>query len=107
MSTLQIFRPRPSATFQKQPIIRQSNNRSIRTIEQFCFFFLHRHTVTAAVQACVKLTDEDKDREIEGLRKAMEAFSLPSGTIVTEDQRDRLTFGKRHIDIIPFWDWNP
>ena len=37
----------------------------------------------------------------------METFSLPSGTIVTEDQRDRLTFGKRHIDIIPFWDWNP
>ena len=66
-----------------------------------------RHTVTAAVQACVKLTDEDKDREFEGLLKAMEAFSLPSGTIVTEDQRDRLTFGKRHIDIIPFWDWNP
>lgn len=66
-----------------------------------------RHTVTAAVQACVKLTDEDKDREIEGLRKAMEAFSLPSGTIVTEDQRDRLTFGAQHIDIIPFWDWNP
>ena len=66
-----------------------------------------RHTVTAAVQACVKLTDEDKDREIEGLRKAMEAFSLPSGTIVTEDQRDHLTFGAHHIDIIPFWDWNP
>ena len=66
-----------------------------------------RHTVTAAVQACVKLTDEDKDREIEGLLKAMESFSLPSGTIVTENQRDRLIFGKRHIDVIPFWDWNP
>lgn len=71
------------------------------------FIIRDRHTVTAAVQACVKLTDEDRDREIEGLRKAMETFSLHSGTIVTEDQRDRLTFGSRHIDIIPFWDWNP
>lgn len=71
------------------------------------FITRDRHTVTAAVQACVKVTDENKDREIEGLRKAMETFSLSSGTIVTEDQRDRLTFGARHIDIIPFWDWNP
>ena len=69
------------------------------------FIIRDRHTVTAAVQACIKLTDEDKDREIEGLRKAMETFDLPSGTIVTEDQRERLTFGTRHIDVIPFWDW--
>ena len=73
-----------------------------------CDFILRRrHAVSAAVQACVRLTDEDKDREIDGLLKAMETFDLPSGTIVTEDQRDRLTFGKRHIDVIPFWDWHP
>ena len=73
-----------------------------------CDFILRRrHAVSAAVQACVRLTDEDKDREIGGLLKAMEAFDLPSGTIVTEDQRDRLTFGSRRIDVIPFWDWRP
>ena len=73
-----------------------------------CDFILRRrHVVSAAVQACVRLTDEDKDREIGGLLKAMEAFDLPSGTIVTEDQRDRLTFGSRRIDVIPFWDWRP
>ena len=73
-----------------------------------CDFILRRrHVVSDAVQACVRLTDEDKDREIGGLLKAMEAFDLPSGTIVTEDQRDRLTFGSRRIDVIPFWDWRP
>ena len=72
-----------------------------------CDFILRsRHAVSAAVQACVKLTDEDKDREIGGLLKAMDAFDLPSGTIVTEDQRDRLTFGSRRIDVVPFWDWH-
>ena len=73
-----------------------------------CDFILRsRHAVSAAVQACVRLTDEDKDREIGGLLKAMETFDLPSGTIVTEDQRDRLTFGSRRIDVVPFWDWHP
>ena len=73
-----------------------------------CDFILRRrHVVSAAVQACVRITDEGKDREIGGLLKAMEAFDLPSGTIVTEDQRDRLTFGSRRIDVIPFWDWRP
>ena len=73
-----------------------------------CDFVLrNRHAVSTAVQACVKLTDEDKDREIGGLLKAMEAFDLPSGTIVTEDQRDCLTFGNRRIDVVPFWDWHP
>lgn len=72
-----------------------------------CDFILrNRHAVTAAVQACLRLTDENQDREIEGLLKAMDALSLPRGTIVTEDQKDRLTFGKRQIDVIPFWDWN-
>ena len=71
------------------------------------FIIRNRHAVTAAVQACVKLTDEDRDREINGLLRAMDAFSLASGTIVTEDQRDRLVFGKRHIDVVPFWNWTP
>ena len=73
-----------------------------------CDFILRdRHKVTAAVQSCIRLTDDDKDREIDGLLKAMDTFSLPSGTIVTEDQRDKLTFGTRRIDVVPFWDWNP
>lgn len=69
------------------------------------FIVRDRHAVTAAVQACVKLTDENKDREIDGLLKAMEKFSLPSGTIVTCAQRDRLAFGSRVIDVLPFSAW--
>lgn len=71
-----------------------------------CDFIVHsRHTVTAAVQACVKLTDENKDREIDGLLKAMVKFSLPIGTIVTCAQRDRLVIGPHVIEVIPFSEW--
>ena len=51
------------------------------------------------------LTDEDMDREIEGLLAAMAKCSLKSGTIVTENQRDRIVFDKRRIDVVPFWEW--
>lgn len=69
------------------------------------FIARRRHAVTEAVQACVRLTDECKDREINGLLKAMEACSLSSGTIVTENQRDTLTVSGRKIEVVPFWEW--
>ena len=71
------------------------------------FIVRRRHAVSAAVQACTKLTDEARDREIEGLAKAMETFSLERGTIVTMDQRDKIDINGRTIDIVPFWDWTP
>ena len=69
------------------------------------FVVKERHAVSGAVQACIRLTDECKDREIEGLLAAMDACSLRTGTIVTEEQRDTLDFGGRRIDVVPFWDW--
>jgi len=71
------------------------------------FIVRDRHAVTAVIQACTKLTDDCRDREIDGLCRAMDTFGLDSGTIVTEDQRDRITVANRTIDIVPFWDWNP
>ena len=70
------------------------------------FVVRRRHAVTDVIQACMQLTDESKDREIEGLVKAMESFSLNSGMIVTENQRDTIQVGKHHIEIVPFWDWS-
>ena len=70
------------------------------------FVVRRRHAVTDVIQACMQLTDESKDREIEGLVKAMESFSLNSGMIVTENQRDTIQVGKHRIEIVPFWDWS-
>lgn len=69
------------------------------------FIVLSRHAVAAAVQACLRLTDESRDREIEGLLTAMDACGLAAGTIVTLDQRDTLAFGSRRIDVVPFHEW--
>ena len=69
------------------------------------FIVRRRHAVTDAIQACIRLTDESKDREIDGLVRAMEACSLSCGTIVTENQRDAISVGDRRIDVVPFWEW--
>ena len=69
------------------------------------FIERNRHAATGAIQACTRLTDEVKDREIEGLVKAMEACSLDSGTIVTENQRDTISIGNRRIEVVPFCEW--
>jgi predicted AAA+ superfamily ATPase len=69
------------------------------------FIVRDRHSVIAAIQACVKLTDEAMDREIDGLVKAMEVCSLSSGIIVTENQRDSIYVGKNRIDVLPYWEW--
>lgn len=71
-----------------------------------CDFILRdRHSVCGAVQACTRITDENKDREVEGLLKAMSVYGLKSGTIVTEDQLDKIETKGMRIDVMPFWKW--
>ena len=36
---------------------------------------------------------------------AIAKCSLKSGTIVTENQRDRMVFDKHRIEVVPFWEW--
>ncbi len=70
------------------------------------FIVRNRHTVTAAIQACTCLTDEARDREIEGIVKAMETCALDGGTIVTANQRDEIAIGRHRIEVVPFWEWS-
>ena len=69
------------------------------------FIVRDRHAVLAAVQACVKLTDECKDREIDGLLQAMRTLNLKRGLIVTEDQEDTFASDGFTLEVVPFWKW--
>lgn len=69
------------------------------------FIVRERHAVKGAVQACLKLTPDNKERELSGLLKAMKQFSLPEGIIVTENQRDDLYADGAHIALRPFHDF--
>ncbi len=57
--------------------------------------------IIAAIQACARVTEENKERELTGLRDALQLFGLSQGVIVTEDQEDTL----ENIRLIPAWKW--
>ena len=69
------------------------------------FLVRDKNKITHAVQACLRLHEEDRNREIDGLVEAMEKFGLDEGVIVTIDQMDRLEMGGKIIKIVPAWKW--
>jgi uncharacterized protein len=65
------------------------------------FVIKEKERISKAVQVCYELDEQNKEREIEGLRTAMARFHLKKGIIITRDQRE--TFG--NIEIVPVWTW--
>ncbi|MCR5424446.1 MAG: ATP-binding protein [Bacteroidales bacterium] len=55
---------------------------------------------SALYQVCLKLTDENMQREIGGLRKAMNQYNLTAGTIVTLSDEDNLNVPEGTITIV-------
>jgi predicted AAA+ superfamily ATPase len=54
----------------------------------------------------LNLSDEKvKNREIEGLIEAMNAYDLQEGFIITENEQSILEIEKFKIRIIPIWKW--
>ncbi len=75
--------------------------------EKECDFLIkEENKITQAIQVCYNLTEENKNREIDGLIEAMEAFDLAEGLILTFNQQDTLKIGEKHIRVVPAWRWS-
>ncbi len=62
--------------------------------------------VHSAIQVCYTLDGaETRNREVAGLKAAMEHFNLPTGMILTNDQEETITAGDKKISVIPVWKW--
>lgn len=48
---------------------------------------------------------ENKEREVNGLLEAMDAFKLKEGLIITEDREDEERIDGREIVYMPLWKW--
>jgi predicted AAA+ superfamily ATPase len=68
--------------------------------------FFTRHRISGEkhlIQVCWEMSDKKTfERELHGLKSAMDEFSLPTGTIITWD--DETVIDKR-IKVIPIWKW--
>jgi uncharacterized protein len=65
-----------------------------------CNFILKQNDKYRAVQVCYQLTDNNRKRETDGLKQAMQKYGLSDGIIVTAMQEEEQKGG---IAIIPFW----
>ena len=58
---------------------------------------------TQLTQVCWEMSDRKAfEREFQGLKSAMDEFSLPTGTIVTWDDETTI---ENNIKVIPIWKW--
>ncbi len=61
--------------------------------------------IIAAIQVCYDLTEDNKDREINGLMEVLTQFNLPTGIIVTFQQEDHFSIEGRDVRVLPAWRW--
>jgi len=65
------------------------------------FVVFEKNAVTKAMQVCMKITDENFEREYAGLKEAMLAFNLTYGQIITLNQSDKFEENGMTIELVP------
>lgn len=65
------------------------------------FLARNKERIEEAVQVCYELNEDNKERELSGLKEAMEKLGIRKGTIITLRQEDAMD----GIKIRPAWKW--
>ena len=61
--------------------------------------------IVMAIQVTYEMNEDNKMREINGLKEALDKFGLDEGIILTYNQEDRIDFKGKRIIIKPVWKW--
>ncbi|OGC16157.1 hypothetical protein A3J90_01335 [candidate division WOR-1 bacterium RIFOXYC2_FULL_37_10] len=70
------------------------------------FILTDKGKVLQVIQVCKLFSDSKiKEREIEGLMEALEAYDLKEGLILTEDTIDNIVVNNKKIVVLPVWFW--
>jgi predicted AAA+ superfamily ATPase len=70
------------------------------------FVILEGTVITEAIQVSYSIEDEQtKQREIRGVRDAMESYSLTHGTILTMHTEGSIHEAWGSVEIVPVWKW--
>ncbi|HIH31800.1 TPA: ATP-binding protein [Candidatus Woesearchaeota archaeon] len=69
------------------------------------FLIVKNREIINAIQVCYELTDENKEREINGLMDALKKYKLKQGLILTLNEEDEERIKGRKIIIKPVWKW--
>lgn len=69
------------------------------------FVVKQKEKIIMAIQVCLDINEETKDREINGLIGAMKEFNLKEGLILTYNQDDEFLLDGKTITVRPVWKW--
>ncbi len=69
------------------------------------FIIKEREKITKAIQICYNLTEQNKEREFNGLLEALNKFKLKEGLILTYNQDDHFEIKGKTIKVLPVWKW--
>jgi len=72
-----------------------------------CDFLIRQgNSIVEAIQVCYRLGEPGvRDREIRGLREAMDCYGLSQGTIITVGTETEPDFSDQRITVINAWKW--
>ncbi len=68
------------------------------------FLIKEKQRVVRAIQVSYQI-NENREREVNGLLEAMDAFKLKEGLIITEDREEEERIDGREIVYMPLWKW--
>ena len=73
---------------------------------QECDFVLREGIkITAAIQVCAELNDDNREREIKGLLEALNQFKLIEGLNLTLEQSEEIVHDGKKIMVMPVFKW--
>jgi len=69
------------------------------------FVVFKQKKLIALIQVCWQLDQDNMDRELSGLKEAMDYFDLSKGYIITAHQSDSFVVGSKSVFAKPFHEW--
>ena len=69
------------------------------------FIVKEKDKIIEVIQVCWEINEENKEREVNGLKEAMKKFKLDEGLILTFNQEDNFQIENNKISVLPAWKW--
>ncbi|MCL2328739.1 MAG: ATP-binding protein [Bacteroidetes bacterium] len=69
------------------------------------FVVMKNEKIEQVIQVCYELLPENREREINGLKEAMEFFKIDNGVIISFNQRDAFMLNSKRIEVLPAWEF--
>jgi predicted AAA+ superfamily ATPase len=87
-------------------LLRQGKEVYYHTGNSECDFLIKEGLkITEAIQVAWTISDENRERELNGLAEALYEYGLTRGLVITHDSEDIIDFKEKQITLIPCWKW--